>query len=110
MAQVRGKAGTATYRKDDRLMFRALVPMLVMGILTYFLFWSGVQTMGFLGGGAGCVVMGLGFWCVSDVFSLEAAADQYYGGAGAISVARGRSTVCRAPRRLKESWPEFFLQ
>lgn len=82
MAQVHGKAGAATYRKGDRLMFRALVPMLMMGILTYFLFRSGVQTTGFVGAGAGCVVVALGFWCVRDVFSLEAAADQYYGGAG----------------------------
>jgi hypothetical protein len=63
-------------------MFRALVPVVMMGILTYFLFRSGVQTIGFLGAGTGCVVVGLGFWCVRDVFSLEAAADQYYGGAG----------------------------
>ena len=77
IAHVHGKAGVATYRKGDRLMFRALVPMLMMGILTYFLFRSGVQTTGFVGAGAGCVVMALGFWCMRDVFSLEAAADQH---------------------------------
>jgi hypothetical protein len=63
-------------------MFQALVPMLMMGILTYLLFRSGVQTTGFLGAGAGCVVVALGFWCVRDVLSLETAADRYYGGAG----------------------------
>ncbi|MCX6083564.1 MAG: hypothetical protein NT102_01165 [Caldiserica bacterium] len=64
MAQVHGKAGAATYRKDDQLMFRALVPMLMIGVLAYLLFRSGVQTTSFLGAGAGCVVMALGFWCV----------------------------------------------
>ncbi len=29
MAQVHGKAGAATYRKGDRLMFRALISMLI---------------------------------------------------------------------------------
>lgn len=82
MAHVHGKAGAATYRKGDRLMFRALVPMLMMGILTYFVFRSGVQVTGFVGAGAGCAVAALGFWCARDVFSLEAAADRYYGGAG----------------------------
>ena len=82
MAQGHGKAGTATYRNGDRLIFRALVPMLMIGILTYLLFRSGVRTTGFLGAGAGCVVVALGFWCVRDVFSLETAADRYYGGAG----------------------------
>lgn len=82
MAQVHGKAGAATYRKGDRLMFRALISMLMMGILTYFLFRPGVQTIGFVGAGTICVIVALGFWCVRDVFSLEAAADQYYGGAG----------------------------
>jgi len=82
MAQVHGKAGAATYHKGDRLMYRALVPMLMMGVLIYLLFRSGVQFTGFFGAGAACVVVALGFWCVRDVFSLEAAADQYYGGAG----------------------------
>jgi len=82
MAQVNGKAGAATYHKGDRLMYWALVPMVMMGILIYLLFRSGVQTAGFLGAGVACVVVALGFWCVRDVFSLEAAADQYYGGAG----------------------------
>jgi len=82
MAQVHGKAGAATYHKGDRLMYWALVPMVMMGILIYLLFRSGVQTAGFLGAGVACVVVALGFWCVRDVFSLEAAADQYYGGAG----------------------------
>jgi hypothetical protein len=56
--------------------------MLMMGILTYFLFRSGVQATSFVGAVAGCAVVGLGLWCVHDVFSLEAAADRYYGGAG----------------------------
>jgi len=82
MAHVHGKAGTATYRKGDRLMLWALVPMLMMGILTYSVFRSGIQTTSFVGAGAGCAVVVLGFWCVRYVFSLEAAADRYYGGAG----------------------------
>ncbi len=36
MAQVHGKAGAAPYRKGDRLMFRALTSMLILGVLTYF--------------------------------------------------------------------------
>jgi hypothetical protein len=56
--------------------------MLMMGILIYLLFRSGVRSAGFFGAGAACVVVALGFWCARDVFSLEAAADQYYGGAG----------------------------
>jgi Nuclease-related domain len=82
MAQIHGKAGAATYRKGDRLMFRALIPMLMMGILTYFLFRLGVQATSFTGAEAACVVVALGYSCVRDVFSLEAAADRYYGGAG----------------------------
>jgi len=100
MAHVHGKAGAATYRKGDRLMFRALVPMLMMGILTYFLFRSGVQTTGFVGAGAGCVVMALGFWCMRDVFSLEAAADQHYGGACGLLLFLPSSTPSWVGRHL----------
>ncbi|MHB8106753.1 MAG: nuclease-related domain-containing protein [Candidatus Cryosericum sp.] len=82
MAQVHGRAGAATYHKGDRLMYEALVPMVIMGILIYLLFRSRVQFTGFLGAGVVCIVVALGFWCVRDVFSLEAIADQYYGGAG----------------------------
>jgi hypothetical protein len=82
MAQVHGKAGGTTYRAGDRLMYRALVPMLVMGILTYLFFRSAVRMNGFVGAGVWCIVGALAFWCVRDVFSLEAAADRYYGGAG----------------------------
>lgn len=115
MAQVHGKAGAATYHKGDRLLFRALVPVLMMGILIYLLFRSGVQSAGLPGAGAACVVVALGFWCVCDVFSLEAAADQYCSGAiveraastmsalfsqdchRSSTFARGHSMVCRAP-------------
>lgn len=82
MAQVHGKAGAAPYRKGDRLMFRALTSMLILGVLTYLLFRRGIPTIGFAGAGTICVIVALGFWCVRHVFSLEAAADRYYGGAG----------------------------
>ena len=81
MAQVHGKAGEGTNRKGDRLMLRAFIPMLMMGILTYVLFRSGLQAGDFIGAGEVCVVAALGFWCVRHVFSLEVAADRYYGGA-----------------------------
>jgi len=82
MAQVHGKAGGATYRAGDRLMYRALIPMLVMGILMYFLFRQGVRINGVLGTGVWCIVGALGFWCVHGIFRLETTADRYYGGAG----------------------------
>ncbi|HWQ21758.1 MAG TPA: nuclease-related domain-containing protein, partial [Clostridia bacterium] len=82
MAQVHGRAGEATYRKGDRLMLRALVPMMAMGVLTYFFFRSGIGANGLFGAGEACVVAAFGFWCVRDVLRLETAADRYYGGAG----------------------------
>ena len=51
MAQVHGKAGEGTYRKGDRLMFGAVMPMLMMGTLTYFLFRSGLRAGGFVAAG-----------------------------------------------------------
>ena len=82
MAQVHGKAGGETYRAGDRLMYRALVPMLVLGTLTYSLFRSAVRINGLVEVGAWCIVGALGLRCVRGVFSLEATADRYYGGAG----------------------------
>jgi hypothetical protein len=82
MAQVHGKAGAATYLKGDRLLQSALFPMLSMGFLTYVFFRMRGEPAGLLQIVAGCVMLGLGCWCARNVFSLEAAADRYYGGAG----------------------------
>jgi hypothetical protein len=82
MAYIHGKAGAATYHKGDRLMLRALVPLLMLGILTYSVFRSGIRNISFVSAVAGGIAVVLGFWCVREVFSLEAAADRYYGGAG----------------------------
>lgn len=81
MAQVHGKAGEATYLKGDRLLHWALLPMLSMGFLTYVLFRMKSGPAGLLQLVVGCVLFGFGCWCAIDVFSLEAAADRYYGGA-----------------------------
>jgi hypothetical protein len=82
MAYVHGKAGAGTYHKGDRLMLRALVPLLTLGILTYSVFRSGIRTINLVSAAAGGIAVVLGFWCVREVLSLEAAADRYYGGAG----------------------------
>lgn len=82
MAQVHGKAGDATYRSGDRLMVQALVSMLLMGILTYFLFYWGGMASHLLRLGMGIAVIGLGFWCIRGILRLETAADRYYAGAG----------------------------
>lgn len=82
MAQIHGKAGDATYRAGDRLMARALVPMLLMGALTYLLFsWGATadQPVRFI---LGVTVVALGAWCLGGILRLETAADRYYAGAG----------------------------
>lgn len=62
-------------------MYKALAPMLLMGISTYLLFRSEIWITRILGIGVGIVAAVIGLWCVRGIFSLEAAADQYYGGA-----------------------------
>ncbi|MGB9665977.1 MAG: nuclease-related domain-containing protein [Candidatus Cryosericum sp.] len=82
MAQIHGKAGDATYRAGDRLMARALIPMLLMGALTYVLFsWGATanQPTRFI---LGITVVALGAWCLGGILRLETAADRYYAGAG----------------------------
>lgn len=82
MAQIHGKAGDATYRAGDRLMARALIPMLLMGALTYLLFsWGATasQPIRFI---LGIAVVALGAWCLGGILRLETAADRYYAGAG----------------------------
>ncbi|MCX6084843.1 MAG: nuclease-related domain-containing protein [Caldiserica bacterium] len=101
MAQVHGKAGGATYHAGDRLMYRALIPMLVMGILTYLLFRQGVRINGLLGAGVWFIVGALGFWCAHGIFRLETAADRYYGGAG------GEYDVGAVLSRLPEEFHVF---
>jgi len=81
MAQVHGKAGKATYLKGDRLLHWTLFPMLSMGFLTYVLFRMKSAPARPLQFVVGCMLFGFGCWCAADVFSLEAAADRYYGGA-----------------------------
>jgi len=82
MAQMHGRAGDVTYRAGDRLMIRALVPMLLMGVLTYLLFYLGTAIDHTLWLCIGSAVIGLGFWCLSGIFRLESFADRYYVGAG----------------------------
>ncbi len=82
MAQVHGKAGVATYLKGDRLLHWALFPMLNMGFLTYVFFRLKSASAGLVQIIVGCLMLVLGYWCVRDAFSLEAAADRYYSGAG----------------------------
>jgi hypothetical protein len=101
MAQVHGKAGAATYRKGDRLLHWALFPMLSMGFLTYVFFRLKGGPASLLQIVVGCVMFGLGCWCVRDVFNLEAAADRYYGGAG------GEQDVGLALSRLPEEFHIF---
>jgi hypothetical protein len=54
----------------------------MLGVLTYSVFRSGIRTINFVSAAAGGIAVVLGFWCVREVFSLEAAADRYHGGAG----------------------------
>jgi len=62
-------------------MSQAIIPMLSMGLLTYFLFRSGSSLTQPVRVSVVCLAALLGYRCIHDVFLLEAAAGQYYGGA-----------------------------
>ena len=81
MAEIHGSAGAATCFKGDQLMSQAIVPMLSMGVLTYFLFRAGSSLTQPVRVSVVCLAVLLGYQCIHDVFLLEAAAGQYYGGA-----------------------------
>jgi len=61
-------------------MSQAIIPMLSMGLLTYFLVRSGSSLTQPLRVSVVCLAVLLGYRCIHDVLFLEAAADQYYGG------------------------------
>jgi len=81
MAEIHGSAGLTTCFKGDQLMSQAIIPMLSMGLLTYFLFRSGSSLTQPVRVSVVCLAALLGYRCIHDVFLLEAAAGQYYGGA-----------------------------
>ena len=81
MAEIHGSAGAATCFKGDQLMSQAIAPMLSMGVLTYFLFRAGSSLTQPVRVSVVCLAVLLGYRCIHDVFFLEAAAGQYYGGA-----------------------------
>jgi hypothetical protein len=62
-------------------MSQAIVPMLSMGLLTYILFRADASLTQPVRVVVVCLAVFLGYRCIDDVFFLEAAADQYYGGA-----------------------------
>lgn len=56
--------------------------MLLMGMLTYLLFYMGTAVDLALRLGIGSAIIGLLSWCLGGVFRLETSADRYYAGAG----------------------------
>lgn len=101
MAEVHGRAGAATCFRGDRLMSQAIVPMLSMGLLTYVLFRAGSSLTQPVRVVVICLAVFLGYRCIDDVFFLEAAADQYYGGAA------GERDVGRMLSRLPSGFHVF---